>query len=933
MSEVDYKQTVNLPKTDFPMRANLTNREPETVARWDEMDLYAQMRAQGKGRPKFVLHDGPPYANGELHAGTALNKIIKDVVVKSKQMAGFDAPYVPGWDCHGLPIEYKVLSELGDKAKELSQVEIRRRCREFALKYVDIHREGFKRLMVTGDWPNPYLTLKPDYVATGIRVFAEMYRTGGIYKGLKPIYWCSRCETALAEAEVEYGDHTSPSIYVKFNAVDDIPGLDGDVSYVIWTTTPWTLAANLAISLHPDFKYSAIKANGETLIMATDLVSAAMTACGISDYKSVKEFTGHELEGLKYRHVQFEDRVCPIILGDHVTLEAGTGCVHTAPGHGQEDYVVGARYGIEPLSPVNAQGCYTAEAGKYEGLHVFKANPVVIEDLTASGHLLHTEKIEHSYPHCWRCSTPVIYRATPQWFVSMSENDLRGKAAAAVDTVDWVPTWGRERIRSMIEQRPDWCISRQRSWGVPIPVLYCADCDEVHATDGAFAKIEGIALSADDGIDRWFDADASTFVPDGETCSKCGGSNFTKETDILDVWFDSGVSNRAVLEKHPDLTWPADMYLEGSDQHRGWFQSSLLPAIAVKGAPPYKTVVTHGYVVDGNGRKLSKSLGNFMELPKLLKKVGADIVRLWVAGENYQQDIRLSDEILTQMQDSYRRIRNSLRYPLSNLYDYDASMAVPFDELEEVDRWALSRLQQLRGRVLKSYSTYEFHQVYHALVNFCSTELSSFYFDILKDRLYTFAADSKERRSAQTALSEILVDLLKLMAPILAHTCDEAWRELPEGVTSLESVHLAEFPEERPEYTLSEEAAVHWDRLLAMRGFVSSKLEELRRDKIIGSSLEAEIILTPGTKEWEETLKQYERNLESIFIVSKCTVEGVLEELGSGVAFSIEEDFVRAKKATSAKCARCWNFRESVGSNESHPTICERCVVQLGVEV
>lgn len=923
MSEINYKQTVNLPKTDFPMRANLTKKEPETVERWDEIDLYGKMREQSAGKPKFVLHDGPPYANGELHAGTALNKILKDVVVKSKQMAGYDAPYVPGWDCHGLPIEYKVLSELGDEAKTLSQVDIRRKCREFALKYVELHREGFKRLLVTGDWPNPYLTLNPDYVATGIRVFSEMYKTGGIYKGLKPIYWCSHCQTALAEAEVEYADHTSPSIYVKFKAVDDVPGLDGDVSFVIWTTTPWTLAANLAISLNPDFKYSAIKANDETLIMATDLAAQAMTACGISDYETIKEFNGSELEGLKYQHVQFDDRICPIILGDHVTLEAGTGCVHTAPGHGQEDYVVGARYGIEPFSPVDAEGCYTADAGKYEGLHVFKANDVVIEDLTASGHLLHTEKISHSYPHCWRCSTPVIYRATPQWFVSMSENDLRGKASAAVDSVEWIPGWGKERIRSMIEQRPDWCISRQRSWGVPIPVLYCADCGEVHATDGAFQKIEEMALSAVDGIDRWFDQDASVFVPEGETCAKCGSANFTKETDILDVWFDSGVSNRAVLEKHPDLTWPADMYLEGSDQHRGWFQSSLLPAIAVKGLPPYKTVVTHGYVVDGTGKKLSKSLGNFMELPKLLKKVGAEVVRLWVAGENYQQDIRLSDEILTQMQDAYRRIRNTLRYPLSNLYDFDASMAVPFEELEEVDQWALSRMQDLRERVLKSYADYEFHQVYHSIVNFSSTELSSFYFDILKDRLYTFAADSKERRSAQTALAAILVDLLKLLAPILSHTCDEAWQELPEGYKDADSVHLAAFPEARANYALSPEAVAHWDNLLKMRVIVSGQLELLRRDKVIGSSLEAEIVLTPGTEEWENTLRRYESNLESIFIVSKCTIEDLSDEIDSGL-------LVSAEKASGQKCARCWNFRDSVGTAETHPTICVRCVEQLG---
>lgn len=926
MSEVNYKETVNLPKTDFPMRANLTMREPETVERWESEDLYEEIRRQSAGRPKFVLHDGPPYANGELHAGTALNKILKDFVVKSKQMAGFDAPYVPGWDCHGLPIEYKVLSELGDKAKELSQVDIRRRCREFALKYVDIHRTGFKRLLVTGDWPNPYLTLKPEYVATGVRVFAEMYEKGCIYKGLKPIYWCSSCQTALAEAEVEYGDHTSPSIYVKFNAVDSVPGLDGDVSYVIWTTTPWTLAADLAISLHPDFKYSAVRANGETLIMATELVSQAMEACGISDYSTVKEFTGSELEGLKYRHVQFEDRICPIILGNHVTLEAGTGCVHTAPGHGQDDYVVGARYNIEPLSPVDAKGCYTADAGKYEGLHVFKADAVVIDDLKESGHLLHDEAIQHSYPHCWRCSTPVIYRATPQWFVSMDENDLREKACEAVDSVEWIPNWGQERIRSMIAQRPDWCISRQRSWGVPIPVMYCNDCDEVYATPEMFKLIEDRALSADDGIDRWFDADASEFAPQGAACDKCGCTTFKKETDILDVWFDSGVSNRAVLEKREELTWPADMYLEGSDQHRGWFQSSLLPSIAVKGTPPYKTVVTHGYVVDGNGKKLSKSLGNFMELPKMIKKVGSEVLRLWVSSENYRQDIRISDEILTRMQDSYRRIRNTIRYPLSNLYDYDASMEVAFDDLEEVDQWILCKMQDLRETILKAYSQYEFHQVYHTVLNFCSIELSSFYFDIIKDRLYTFAVDASERRSAQTALASILSDLLKMLAPVLSHTCDEAWQLLPGGLKTSESVHLSLFPDKRDAYTMSDEKRAQWDELLRLRTIVSRSLEIMRKEKVIGSSLEAEVTLVPGTEALETILKMYENQLASIFIVSKCEVAGVSDEAKQ----SEDGILVHAEKSSREKCQRCWNYRDSVGDNTEHPTICERCIEQLG---
>ncbi|HIJ65812.1 MAG TPA: isoleucine--tRNA ligase, partial [Candidatus Hydrogenedentes bacterium] len=627
---MDYRQTVNLPKTDFPMRANLPKREPETLKRWEEMDLYAAMRQALAGRTKFVLHDGPPYANGNLHVGHALNKTLKDFVVKSKQMAGFDAPFVPGWDCHGMPIEHKVTSDLGDQAKSLSKVEIRRKCREFALSFVQIHRTDFKRLGITGDWDHPYLTLDPDYVATIIRVFAEIYLKGGIYKGLKPIYWCAQCETALAEAEVEYAERVSPSIYVKFEAADPVPGIKGKVSYVIWTTTPWTLPANLAISLHPEFEYAALDVGPETLIMADYLAPGALDACGLTEYKVVKKLSGKDLEGLTYRHCIFPDRLCPIILGEHVTLDAGTGCVHTAPGHGQEDYVVGARYGIEPLSPVDGRGVFTREAGPYEGQFVFDANRNIVKDLDRTGALLNVSQIQHSYAHCWRCMSPVIYRATPQWFMSMEHNGLREVALKGVEKVTWIPYWGKERIYSMIEQRPDWCISRQRVWGVPIPIFYCQHCDAVYATPQSFKNIEEMALAAVDGIDRWFDTPATQLVPEGAECPNCGASDFRIETDILDVWFDSGASNRAVCEKHPELTWPADMYLEGSDQHRGWFQLSLLPTIAVKGDPPYRTVLTHGYAVDGEGRKMSKKLGNYLELQDLLEKYGAEIVRLWV---------------------------------------------------------------------------------------------------------------------------------------------------------------------------------------------------------------------------------------------------------------------------------------------------------------
>ncbi len=926
MSTQDYKGTVNLPETKFPMRGDLAKREPGWLESWDRTGLYERIRELSKGRRKFVLHDGPPYANGELHAGTALNKILKDFVVKSRQMSGFDAPYVPGWDCHGLPIEYKVLSDLGDEAKKLSQVEIRRRCRAFALNYVDIHRAGFKRLGVLGDWPHPYLTLSRDYVATIVRVFGEMYRTGAVSKGLKPIYWCATCETALAEAEVEYANHRSPSIYVKFPAVTPIPGVDGPASYVIWTTTPWTLPANLAICLHPEFEYSAVRVGGETLIMASFLAPAALADCGIEKYETIRKFDGKELENLTYRHVMFPERICPIILGRHVTLETGTGCVHTAPGHGQEDYVVGARYGIPPLSPVDGAGVFTAEAGPYEGMKVFDANARIVADLQASGALMKSSAIEHSYAHCWRCASPVIYRATPQWFVLMDHEQLRERVIEAIDRVTWIPVWGQERIRSMVAQRPDWCISRQRSWGVPIPVFYCEACDALYATPDSFAKIEALALSADDGIDRWFDRDASELMPTGAKCAKCGGTKFRKETDILDVWFDSGVSNRAVCENRPDLTWPADMYLEGSDQHRGWFQSSIIPAVAVKGEPPYRTVVTHGYVVDGDGKKMSKKLGNTIQLTDLVGKLGADVVRLWVSSEDYQQDIRISDEILTRLQDAYRRIRNTFRYMLANLYDFEAADAVPFDQLEEADRWALHRMQLLRARVLKGYETYEFHSVYHSVHNFCAVDLSSFYFDILKDRLYTFAAKSRERRAAQTVLAELLTDLTKLFAPVLPYTCDEVWQHLPAHLKTSDSVHLETFPAENAQHILSGESVANWDRLLRLRGIVSKELEEKRRQNVIGSSLEAAVTLIPGDAQTESLLRAYAVQLPWVFIVSACTIAPVSDE----AAHTEERLLAVVEKASGAKCVRCWNYRESVGADVGQPGLCSRCIGQLG---
>ncbi|GMW00141.1 MAG: isoleucine--tRNA ligase [Candidatus Hydrogenedentota bacterium] len=926
-AEGDSKYPVNLPKTDFPMRASLTTREPERLKHWDAMELYSRLRKQSENRPRFVLHDGPPYANGELHSGHALNKILKDLVVKSKQMGGYDAPYVPGWDCHGLPIEHKVVTELGEKAKSFSRVEIRQRCREFALKYVDIHRENFKRLGITGEWENPYLTLSPQYVATIIRTFAEIYQTGGIYRGLKPIYWCPNCRTALAEAEVEYADKTSPSIYVKFPAEGSILGLPGKVSFVIWTTTPWTLPANRAICVHPDFEYSAYKVGDEILILASDLSSAAFQACGIEGYKHIKSFQGKDLEHSNYRHVIESNRVCPVILGNHVTLDAGTGCVHTAPGHGQEDYVVGLKYGIEPFSPVDNGGLFTKDAGKYEGTHVFKANPVIVEDLRASEAMIHNEPYQHSYPHCWRCSGPIIFRATPQWFLSMSHNGLREKALSAVEQVKWIPEWGKERIYSMIQARPDWCLSRQRAWGVPIPVFYGKNSGEVYATPESFKRVEQLALSATDGIDRWFDTPASQILPKDARCVKSGDTEFVQETDILDVWFDSGASNRAVCERHPGLAWPADMYLEGSDQHRGWFQLSLIPTIAAKGLPPFREVLTHGYVVDGEGKAMSKKLGNYVGLPQLLKTYGADIVRLWVSSENYRQDIRVSDEILTRQQDAYKRFRWTFRYILGNLADFDPNQALPYESLTTIDKWALHQLQILKQRVLTAYRDYEFHVVYHATHNFCNVDMSAFYLDVLKDRLYTFAEDSPERRSAQTVLAQVLVDLLKITAPILAFTSDEAWESLPASLRTSESVHLEQFPEVQPEYVLPEADVAKWTELLRVRGIVSKELEEIRRKNEIGSSLQAEVTLTPGTDGLAKVLSESKSLLEDIFIVSKVVVLPVSAEAKASEA----KVLASVKPAIGGKCVRCWHVRESVGSVPDHAQICHVCAMQLGV--
>ncbi len=914
-SQKDYSQTVNLPRTDFHMKANLPKREPSILGEWEEMDLYGRIRKAMHGKEKRVLHDGPPYANGDIHIGTAFNKILKDFVVKYFTMTGYDSPYVPGWDCHGLPIEYKVLSELGEGAKRKSRMEIRAGCAEYALKYVDIQREQFRRLGVLGDWGKPYLTMSHDYESKIVEVFGELYAAGYVYKGKKPVHWCPSCRTALAEAEVEYGEHTSPSVYVRFPVTGPIGQLEGDVYFLIWTTTPWTLPANLAICLHPDFTYVAMKVGDDTYIVAESLVLGVVAQCGFDRYEVVGKFTGKELEGTRYRHV-LTGKECQIILGEHVTLEQGTGCVHTAPGHGQEDYVVALRYGLDAFSPVDDDGRFTDEAGEFAGLNVFDANDAIRENLLKTGALLQSDSLTHSYPHCWRCMNPIIFRATPQWFIEVDAHHLRDRALQCVKKVRWVPAWGADRIGLMISARPDWCISRQRAWGVPIPVFYCRSCTQPYLTPETLAHL--LEMVKENGINIWFEREARELLPQGTACP-CGGKDFDKEENILDVWFESGVSHRAVLEPHDELTFPADIYLEGSDQHRGWFQSSLLPSVAMRETAPYKTVITAGFVVDGEGMKMSKKLGNAVNPQEVIEQYGAEVLRLWVASENYTQDVTISPEILSQVADAYRKIRNTWRFMLGNLYDFDpACDIVAYGELEEIDKWALHRLQELKKKVINAYERFEFHQVYHSLYNFCTGDLSSFYLDVLKDRLYTFAPRSRERRSSQTVLLELLKDLIRLAAPLLSFTAEEAWRCLPEGAREEDSVHLAQMPQVQDDL-IDMEMADRWTNLLEIRSLVLKALEDARRDGLIGNSLEAKVVVRSGG-DTSRLLESFVPSLPSVFIVSEVEL---FEEADA------ETPAVDVSRAAGVKCARCWNYRTSVGFNPDYPDICDRCVVQV----
>jgi isoleucyl-tRNA synthetase len=919
---MDYRQTLNLPKTDFPMKANLTKREPEILKEWGAKEIYHQITGKAKGRTKYILHDGPPYANGNIHIGTALNKILKDFIVKSKFMAGFDSLYVPGWDCHGLPVEHEVEKSLGSKKGELSTVEIRKRCRDYAGKFVDIQREEFKRLGVFGEWENPYLTMNFKYQATIVREFGKFLLNGSVYKGKKPVHWCSTCKTALAEAEVKYEDHRSPSIYVKFKMISEIgnhfPTLKGKpIFVVIWTTTPWTIPANLAIALHPDFTYVAVEVGGEIYILAEGLLETVMKKFGIQKYETLEKFPGGKLEGFKCRHPYLE-RDSLIILASYVTLDAGTGCVHTAPGHGQEDYESGIQYGLDIYSPVDDDGRFTPDVPFFAGQFVFDANEAVNQKLKEVGALLKVETVEHSYPHCWRTNDPIIFRATEQWFISMDKMGLRQNALKSINEVTWIPPWGRDRIYGMIENRPDWCVSRQRAWGIPITVFYCSACKQPLANQETIQHVA--ELFEEKGADVWFEERVDHLLPKGTQCPQCGGRDFTKEMDILDVWFDSGVSYAVVLEGRNELEFPASLYLEGSDQHRGWFHSSLLTSVGTRGCAPYRSVLTHGFVVDGEGKKMSKSAGNVIAPEEVISKLGADVLRLWVAAEDYKDDIKISNEILKRLADAYFRIRNTYRFLLGNLYDFDPEKdRIPYPQLHEVDRWALHRLQIFIQRVREAYERFEFHVVYHSVQNFCAVEMSALYFDILKDRLYTFSTHSTGRRSAQTTLYEILKALTSLMAPILSFTTEEVWKYIPAESEKAESVHFTQFPEFKNDY-LDEALNEKWERLLEIRAVVTKALEEARKEKTIGLSLDAQVHLYLSEKILN-FLQPYQEDLKSIFIVSSVI-------LHPGAAGTKDEKEVRAevRRADGKKCERCWNYDVNVGLHTEHQTLCQRCV-------
>jgi isoleucyl-tRNA synthetase len=916
---MDYSKTLNLPKTDFPMRGNLPEREPEMQQWWEENDIYSQVQKRTEGRPKFILHDGPPYANGDIHIGHALNKVLKDMIVRGKSMSGYDAPYVPGWDTHGLPIEHAIIKNEKIDRHKVGAAEFRERCAEYAYSYIDRQRSQFKRLGVRGDWNNPYITLKPEYEAKQIRVFGEMAKKGYIYKGLKAVYWSPSSETALAEAEIEYQDKRSASIYVKFNVVDGKGKLDNDTSVIIWTTTPWTIPANLAIAIHPELEYSVVSVDGEKYVLASGLVKNVAETVGWDNVEIIKSFKGEEIEGVVCKH-PFYDRVSPILLGEHVTLDAGTGCVHTAPGHGEEDFYIGQKYGLPVLCPVDDKGRFTKEAPGFEGVFYDDGNKLITEKLKEVGALIHLNFIKHQYPHDWRSKQPVIYRATEQWFASI--DGFRNQMLEAIKGVNWIPEWGEQRLHNMIADRNDWCISRQRVWGVPIPIFFCRDCNEEIIND---ATIDHVAnLFREEGSQAWFKRDIAELMPAGSTCPKCGCTEFRKETDIMDVWFDSGSSHAAVLDERKELSWPADLYLEGSDQYRGWFNSSLSTSVAVYGTAPYRNVLSHGFVLDGAGRKMSKSLGNVIIPAEVMNKLGADILRLWVASVDYTADVRISDKIMNQISEVYRKIRNTFRFLLGNLEGFNPKQdSVAFNQLPELDKYVMIKLQRVIEKATKGYAEFHFHSVFQAVHNFCTIDLSQFYLDVSKDRLYTEGANSVARRAAQTVMYETLISLVKLMTPILPHTADEVWKYIPGAETI--SVQLTDMPQAQTDLYQEKALEEKWDKLLEVRDEVLKALEEARKAKVIGQSLGAAVDLYP-TEETAKLLRQFD-NKEELFIVSLVTVH----ETGDAPADALRFDHVAVKvtPAEGEKCERCWVVSPEVGNDEAHPSVCPRCSTVL----
>ena len=929
----DYKSTLNLPSTSFPMKANLTQNEPKILAHWQEVNAYGAMVAASAGGPSYVLHDGPPYANGHIHLGTAMNKILKDIIVKHRNMAGYQAQFVPGWDCHGLPIELKVEQELGGEKSSLSPLEIRRRCREYAQRYLHIQREEFQRLGAFGLWDAPYLTMSPDYEAATARELARFAAHGSVVRAQKPIYWCGSCQTALAEAEVEYGDHTSPSIYVRFplpHLAERIPAAQGKPGFiVIWTTTPWTIPDNLAVAVHPEATYAAVEAEDGIYLLAKDLVADCAARFGWASPLILVEVPGAALEGLVAHH-PFYHRPSPVVLADYVTLDTGTGCVHTAPGHGREDFETGQRYGLEVLSPLDDEARFLPTVPLFGGLHVFEANPKVIAVLREQGHLLAEERVAHSYPHCWRCKKPVIFRATTQWFIRMDHADLRTKALQAIDeAVRWIPSWGRDRIHNMIAQRPDWCISRQRLWGVPIIALLCQDCGDAYL-DAQWAEAIANRFAAHPrGADLWFELPVEELAPAGLTCPSCGSTRWIKEDDILDVWFDSGTSFAAVLEGRPECGFPADLYLEGTDQHRGWFHSSLLASIGTRDKAPYRAVLTHGFVVDGQGRKMSKSIGNVIAPQEIIDKFGAEILRLWVASENYQEDMRISDEILSRLVDAYRKIRNTCRFLLGVLADFDPSQdSVPLAQLRPVDRYAMHLSWQRHQTIQAAYLDFEFHRVYHQLHNLCVTDLSAFYLDILKDRLYAEATTSHGRRSAQTALFAILMTLVSDMAPILSFTAEEVFSHLP----AAQRPQVASIFALRQHFLMDPQLPAAeiqlWENLMALRTTVAKALEELRQAKKIGHSLEARVTMGLPQSVADGVAKAG-IHLHELCLVSQVEVVGGPAPAAALPCEDLDGAWVLVERARGTKCARCWIFHEGVGQDAVYPDVCPRCAAVL----